>query len=712
MVPPDDPEGPDWHLGWEVFLSALGCMPMNPTGRSGEGSLETTLRLGDVLAAGSFWRQALQSASTIAYLQKIVGIGCPVAAGGDMRRWLRRLPVFRDGDTLALGDLFVHDVFHGLAGGHVPYVTGAPKDPTVYQLLKCLGVATDISVASLLKCLKWARSRNIQDIGLAADVYAKLHHLGFEGPDNELLLLVPGRGYLHKDDCTWRPFQVGLLQRCCRLEALGEHYSRFGSEIQKPIREWVRESPESDAEELCDALLQVIICARADPAKPFRPLGRGSVQPEEAGEGLPDSAKHVVDKLASLCWEEEITKPVLRVHGIAAFNRFVEHRMIVIPTRSEDGPSCRLVSMGEAFWSVAPDLKDTPCAVWALEEHYSNTEAVKHFFTDVLKVRSILTLHDLHMMLDRPSSMSVQSTAESSNVQDGLDLRGLFSYQQPPSSAGSFHPEMAVNAALARARSFQGPEAGLEEDMGQLQAPPQSSGSTARRNWIRVTSLHGIPVFSVDGVELPALPALPPVQIDLLRRLYQLFGLHDSQLAFAYDQSGRRVCEQRLFLDVQRFPRAVQLSSNGMDAIVTFWTSEIASTIAHQGTGPAIDDRLLQVQTELVATVLPLALRDNRQSQQNFHNQWGENSFPAQQRQVAQRDFHSQQGFHAGQGHHGYQGPRGYHGYHGQHGYTSSWQEHSNGTSGSSSSAHQMQYNMQRSSQQHNMQYGLDESWD
>mmetsp|Transcript_17905 Transcript_17905/g.42110 ORF Transcript_17905/g.42110 Transcript_17905/m.42110 type:complete len:126 (+) Transcript_17905:197-574(+) len=67
-----------------------------------EASLELTVQLGDVLCSGDFWQEAAKSASTMDYLEVLLG---PAALGDAARHtWLRRLPVHLQGETLALED--------------------------------------------------------------------------------------------------------------------------------------------------------------------------------------------------------------------------------------------------------------------------------------------------------------------------------------------------------------------------------------------------------------------------------------------------------------------------------------------------------------------------------------------------------------------------------------------------------------------------------
>merc|ERR1719468_139536 len=88
----------------------------------------------------------------------------------------------------------------------------------------------------------------------------------------------------------------------------------------------------------------------------------------------------------------------------------------------------------------------------------------------------------------------------------------------------------------------------------------------------------------------------------LLYRLCSALGLHPTQIALAYDPSGRCVCDEQLFLDVTLVSRTAQLPT---ESAALMWAMELCQAVAHQGVGPALDKRLLQVQSELLALPLP-----------------------------------------------------------------------------------------------------------
>lgn len=591
-LPPMDPDGIDWTIGWEVFLSALGCASIDPIGMAGECSLEATLKLGGVLSSGAFWRQAAESDSTMAYLNAALGDG----ANAQRRCWLRRLPVRFKEETIALEDLFVHQIFHRLAGNHVPYLEGAPTNPRVFALLRGLGVAAEVTTNTLLKCLRWARSHGIEDVGLAADIYVQLDQLGYCGPGNEELILVPNRGYMHAEDCAWQAFRLALLQRCCRLEALVEHYSRFGSNVCNTLQLWVQESANRNAGELCDALLQVIKCAKADPGNPHRPVGKESVQPDEAVKGLFSAAKEVTEALSQICVGDGAV-----VARATVFDYFIQHRMIAVGS-----PDCLLLHMGEAYWSVAPELQRGPCAAWALELHYGGAEHVRQFFTEVLSVRRVLTQEDVERSMSKPpGTPSVDGLfgTDGASLQEGLDLRSLFAHSQD--QVDTFDPIAALTAGLRRAQTLHPPEDGCRDRDAEVPAHYSGTPSTpVPRTWRLVGNLGGVPVFAANGANPPQVYC---PDLTLLNLACHAFGLQPTQIAFAYDPTGRCVCEDRLFIDIERLPRTAELPS--VEGLVSFWVLELASAIAHQGTGPLIDGNLLQVQSDLAARALPRALQ-------------------------------------------------------------------------------------------------------
>lgn len=636
-----DAPSAEWHLGWEVFLcSALGCQPADPMGPPqasdlpvAEGFLEVQLQLGSLLGAGEFWQRVSRSQVTLDYVklallkQGKAFATLPVDQMHTRLHWIRRLclrsspEACSDESGLAfLEDLFIKEVFQSLAGQHLQYIAGAPEDPQVRSLLRSCGIATEMDQPSLLKALRYLRDHDVQDIGVAAEIYKEMHKLGFPGPREKRMMLVPGQGYLHAGDCVWKPFKSQLLRRCCRLEALSEHYSRFGPEVRAPLEAWVRHSPDEDAAELCDALLQAILCARASPSRPHRLCGKPMVMPDEASEGLFEASKAAIEALVKICVGQVGVQPGDARQGNVAFDWFVQNRMIVI---SREGNNCTLLAMGEAFWEVAPELQASPAAALALKEHYghSNASAVCTFFTEILRVRPVLTVSDLQRMANtRPPTSAMPSNAADGNdhdaggggIEEGLDFQLLSA--PSPQQPSQFDPATALDEAYRRISQIPPPTEGVEN-----QTPPASS-TTGPRDWKRLGYVgerrSWIPVFSAGG-EQPPIVHLPEHQVLLICRLCSKLGLHPEQVAFGYDASGRSVHEEKLFLNLMHVARAVLLESQaGWETLVVFWTGKLARIVALQGCGsagaaclPILEDHLLQI-------VLPRVLHAELQGSQ------------------------------------------------------------------------------------------------
>jgi len=138
------------------------------------------------------------------------------------------------------------------------------------------------------------------------------------------------------------------------------------------------------------------------------------------------------------------------------------------------------------------------------------------------------------------------------SVEEGLDLCG--------SCAGpGFDVDEAIAVAWQLAQSLPPPIAGPEEeDEGDCSAAAlMQMQSRGARVWRQVGELGGgMPVFAVDGSHPPSVQCPDMRQ---LHHLFSVFGLTPAQVAFAYDPSGRCVCERRLFLDLARIPRAARL---------------------------------------------------------------------------------------------------------------------------------------------------------
>jgi len=664
--PPLEPDGPDWVLGWEVFLWYLGCAPADPTGAPREIFVEASLGLGSILSSGAFWQRAVQSPRTMSYLAAAIGY----SAGAQRRCWLRRLPIHgrelprtAQGQVvpIALKDLFLREVFSSVVaggeagGGVLPYVDGeVPEDPRVSGLLRSVGVAVEVNPTSLLKCLRWLRANDIQNIGLVAHIYGELGGMGFVCPFDEEIMLVPGRGYLHPGACSWLPFEQPLMKRCTPVEALSEHYSRFGKKTCGALQSWLRERPGTLAEELCETLLQVIVCAQSDPKQPNQPFGRSPVHPREAADGLAAAATTVFVALGSVCASEKDG----HVHGRYAANFFRQHRMIVVPSNGyagDLGQRCRILHVKEAYWAVAQELLGEPCADLALQVHYGYDASMAHFFLNVVGVREELGLRELARMAAKvwrpPGSEpehrwpGMPGGGGCADVVDvGLSFKNL-SPSAGTASSGAFDPRHVAAKALqwCRGLCLPGPDQAADAGIsGGSEAPPLASSATATSyssstdgpvgcqqaahlcqggppcSWFHVGDIGGFPLYVRTGSRrnnpaggpdsCPGSRRLPDVglpDVGLLIRLCAVFGLHPMQVAFAYDPSSRCVCQEHFFLDAMCIPRAAQLHA---DSAVTFWTTEFAHAVAHQGVGPEINEQLLQVQGELLAWILPQVL--------------------------------------------------------------------------------------------------------
>jgi len=466
-----------------------------------------------------------------------------------------------------------------------------------------------VNKATLLKCLRWLRAHSIQDIGVAAHIYAQLGSLGFFDFGSEALIFAPGRGYLSASSCTWLPFRSDLLRCCCCFEALSKHYNRFGADVCNALQRWVVACPEADPSALCETFQQVIRCTMGDDHEMRRFMQEPDVEPKEAARGLLDAAKVVVKALAELCARErDQGVPLVRESSSSiACHYFALERMIVIPS-APDSSRCSLLHLTEAFWSVAPALRETYAAN-ALDAHYMDDGDFAYFFVEVLGVRPELCLEDV-LQIAQMSPQLPQSTfgAVRGRVDEGLNFHALM-----PRSA--FDPRQALVSALKRSRSL-GPAGSWGLDRSRLSETvssngiPEGSGATrpaVRREWRQVGVLGGLPVFvtnSARGHELP----MGFLDHTLLYRLCSALGLHPGQIALAYDPSGRCVCDEQLFLDVTLVSRTAQLPT---ESATLMWAMELCQAVAHQGVGPALDKRLLQVQSELLALILPQVLQSH-----------------------------------------------------------------------------------------------------
>ncbi|CAE7328605.1 unnamed protein product [Symbiodinium natans] len=143
-----------------------------------EGFVEAFLRLGDLLASGSFWRKVADKPTGLAYLADVMMLGQVSEAARIRRACLRRLAVrsasYEAGRRLVLQDLFLKEVFQGTAGCYLPYMEAAPDDPRVRTLLQWCGVATEMDQASLMKALRFVRDTQVEDLGLVSEPWMPL----------------------------------------------------------------------------------------------------------------------------------------------------------------------------------------------------------------------------------------------------------------------------------------------------------------------------------------------------------------------------------------------------------------------------------------------------------------------------------------------------------------------------------------------------------
>eukprot|EP00913_Durusdinium_trenchii_P033607 g31460.t1 len=540
------------NLGWEVFMCGVfGCQAADPLTRTciggpplPEGFVESFLRLGEILTSGQFWQRAAGSSRTLDYLQRIMHLKDRSEVALARRNFLRKLAVRNppgQSGNFVLQDLFLQEVFQNIAGCYLPYIKDVPANPQVRALLQWCGVATEVDQFSLVKALRFARETEIRDLGFVSEIYRRLDGSGFN-PGEEKLFLVPGKGFLSKIDCVWRPFKVDLLRKCCQLEILQDHYSRFGpGELVK----------------LC-----VGTCMGIDLIPPEPPQRVEDKRPETV-----------------------------------VYNHFVQQRMIVVPGVGEGDAQCRILAMGEAYWEVAPELEGSPAQDTALKTHYGvggNEEATFRFFTEILSVRPLLTVEQwLHICEAHAHAIHFLPSGERgpSTIEEGLKIAQVTGTETVPMDLDS-----AVAAVYQRLHRMGGPMEGPEHG---APIPDRNQGP---RVWRHVGFLgrghHGIPLFSANGAQPPAEDMTEP-ELGLLLELCQHFGIHHRQIAFAYDPSGSCVCRERMFLDLKYLPRARLLESQaGYHAVVSFWASKLAKMLQNLGQVPsagAAANRLLQM---------------------------------------------------------------------------------------------------------------------
>jgi hypothetical protein len=92
-----------------------------------------------------------------------------------------------------------------------------------------------------------------------------------------------------------------------------------------------------------------------------------------------------------------------------------------------------------------------------------------------------------------------------------------------------------------------------------------------------------------------------------LLRAMVLFGATPPQIAFAYDPSGRCVCDQELLLDVRAAEQAMEIRDP--DIAASFWAMELAHAVAHQAYGPSSNHRFVQAYRDTVLGFFPHLIR-------------------------------------------------------------------------------------------------------
>eukprot|EP00931_Biecheleriopsis_adriatica_P088085 TRINITY_DN62472_c0_g1_i1.p1 TRINITY_DN62472_c0_g1~~TRINITY_DN62472_c0_g1_i1.p1 ORF type:complete len:1724 (+),score=351.69 TRINITY_DN62472_c0_g1_i1:677-5173(+) len=647
-APPSDLPGLAWDFGWELFFWSLGCVPADPTDRQAENFVEATLGLGSLLSSGDFWTEVPERHGAIEYIEALM-------RKRTCRYWLSQLPVHFDDKVVTVSDLFLHDVFHSLAGEYLPYMESAPREERVRSILQRLGVTVAVDQPGLTKCIRMMRTLGIEDAAVMAGLYVQLQQSSIDRLRYEEVILVPGVGYRRPEHCCWQSFQNWLLKRCCRLEALAEHYERFGQEVSHVLRDWVEDCPAGSAQQICIAFQELLLCAKAseDIARTFP--GREPVKRCDALENLFEVSLAVVKMLADLCVapqgedraisdEEANARACQCVMAKDCFT-YAEHRMICVPRSRHEEESdgsggsrnCRLLAIWESYWSVEDLLREHPSAQFALEEHYGRcSDAVRSFFIDVLGVRPVLTCRELTKLQthsDLPSAWPSASSGvpdQEPAVREGINFaqmaRALPWHSTESSSASLADPWQLMQEALQRLQQVQPFGAGQLQEAsaaaaarggaGGRRATSDSQGYTGPpRSWNLVGSIGN--TFSVYAIDDPAGMAAfhrvyasigqQPFWIPLLRSLLHSIGLQPAQVAFAFDPSGRCVCTEHLFLDLMSVSRS-QRFLHHRETFATFWALELAHAAAHQGLGPAVSEKLLRLQNELSVILVPVAL--------------------------------------------------------------------------------------------------------
>jgi hypothetical protein len=607
---------------WEVFLWKLGLEPVDLTSRTTAESIEMTLKLGNVLKEGNFWKQILHLPFALDYVQRVL-------ASIDRMRvscWLRRLPVFVQEDRCVdFRDLFLFEPFHALGGGHLDYIVNTPASSQVNDILRRLGVSVTVNQRSLRKCVHILRARGICDTGVLADIYSRLHFMGFR-PDPDEPFIFRNGSYYTTEQCSWHPFEDVVLQKCCSVRSLQEHYNRFGPEVCGALQKWVRSRPSCDVEVLCETWVRAVTMAKNDHFADLLSNGGQMPSREDMGQALLVAFRATVEKLAALClplgacggggeyghFEEEFSK-------VATIRRYFSTKPLIIIKL--DLQSIRCLRLREAYWTVDPALDEHPCAKYALKEVYGHgpsAEILEVFFLQVLEIQHLFTVADLTSRT-RPSPPETDSSSAPSPpsipimVEDGLDFRN-----QPIPSPGPTrrNKRMLVRSLQLDGQAQQMPSSHtpppssifLTDSSLSAARPPQNMEETVpfipRRwricghvwTWSIVSSTGDVPI--IDFSHFDTRPLL---------RAMMLFGATPPQIAFAYDPSGRCVCDQELLLDVRAAERAMEIRDP--DLAASFWAMELAHAVAHQVSGPSSNHRFVQAYRDTVLGFFPHLIR-------------------------------------------------------------------------------------------------------
>jgi hypothetical protein len=111
----------------------------------------------------------------------------------------------------------------------------------------------------------------------------------------------------------------------------------------------------------------------------------------------------------------------------------------------------------------------------------------------------------------------------------------------------------------------------------------------------------------VLGVGDQQIPNVDRRSLRFLYRALTIFGITASQIAFAFDPSGRCVCDQEMFIDIAGLQRASALQETS--SAMVFWGMQLAHAVAHQTVGSIASEELLRVQQELLMRHMPQLLR-------------------------------------------------------------------------------------------------------